>query len=269
MARDLSEQEREFIDALAGDTGQGLDAWMLAIAASGHAGRNDIIDWLRQKGFAFSKASWLERIHHNGGRLIYGDLDMRAVGHERVQAQVAQVTARAERTPELKVVAGPTRQNEPERPATVRAEPKTERLVTAAGPAGGTNGADLNVPVPAVAPAASEAEIDTLLTAAKGLRPLALLVLRELEQLLPGVVRQAAPPFLLIASPVPFAALLPAPKDVRLYADFGPATRDRTRKAESTRIAAPFPDCLVVNDARQIDDRFRELLAAAYTRSLK
>ena len=44
---------------------------MAAIAESGRTERNDIIDWLRHQGFQFSWASWLERIHHNGGRLIY------------------------------------------------------------------------------------------------------------------------------------------------------------------------------------------------------
>ena len=44
---------------------------MTAIAGSRSDNRNDIIDWLRQQGFTFAHASWLERIHHNGGRLIY------------------------------------------------------------------------------------------------------------------------------------------------------------------------------------------------------
>jgi hypothetical protein len=72
MTTDFSLRERAFVEALADDTGRDLAGWMAAIAASELSGRNEIIDWLRQEGFTFSKASWIERIHHNGGRLIYG-----------------------------------------------------------------------------------------------------------------------------------------------------------------------------------------------------
>jgi hypothetical protein len=75
MSTDFSQKERAFVAALAEETGRDLEAWMAAIAASGLAHRNDIIDWLRQQGFTFSNASWIERIHHNGGRLIYGATD--------------------------------------------------------------------------------------------------------------------------------------------------------------------------------------------------
>ncbi len=68
-----AEKEREFVAGLAEDTGRDLAGWMTAIAESGHTERNDIIDWLRHQGFQFAWASWLERIHHNGGRLIYAD----------------------------------------------------------------------------------------------------------------------------------------------------------------------------------------------------
>jgi hypothetical protein len=73
MATDFGEKERAFIDGLKENTGRELGEWMQAIAAAGLPHRNDIIDWLRHKGFMFSKASWLERIHHNGGRPIYAD----------------------------------------------------------------------------------------------------------------------------------------------------------------------------------------------------
>ena len=73
MATDFGEKERAFIDGLKENTGRDLAEWMQEIAASGHVQRNDIIDWLRHKGLMFSKASWLERIHHNGGKPIYAD----------------------------------------------------------------------------------------------------------------------------------------------------------------------------------------------------
>jgi len=71
MAIDYGERERAFIDGLTENSGRDLAAWMAAISAADLPHRNDIIDWLRRQGFMFSKASWLERIHHNGGRPIY------------------------------------------------------------------------------------------------------------------------------------------------------------------------------------------------------
>ena len=78
MTTGFSGKERVFVDSLQTETGRDLAAWMAVIGASGLSHRNDIIDWLRQEGFSFSNASWMERIHHNGGRLIYGDLPEKA-----------------------------------------------------------------------------------------------------------------------------------------------------------------------------------------------
>jgi len=73
MAADYGEKERAFIDGLKENSGRDLGEWMAAIAEQNLPHRNDIIDWLRRQGFMFSRASWLERIHHNGGRPIYAD----------------------------------------------------------------------------------------------------------------------------------------------------------------------------------------------------
>ncbi len=73
MVTHFTAKERAFVNALKADTGRDLDAWMIAIRASGYTVRNDVIDWLRQQGFTFAHASWLERIHHNGGKLIYAE----------------------------------------------------------------------------------------------------------------------------------------------------------------------------------------------------
>lgn len=272
MARDLAEQERAFIDALPADTGRGLAGWMAAIADSGLGTRNDIIDWLRQQGFTFSNASWLERIHHNGGRLIYGEVDLRAVAapiaeRARAQSPAAKVTepageAAAGERPEPVPVLQPLQV--PERLPEWAVEPGPAHSPTPAI-------AELNnKAVSAPSDGASEADVSALLTAAKGLRPLAELVLREMDGVIPGLTRNIEGPFLVIASPAPVAALLPQPKDIRLYADFGPEARDRTKKADAARAGQiPYPDMLVLNDARQIDGRFRELVALAYTRTLK
>jgi hypothetical protein len=71
MAREAEEEEREFLAGLKARTGRDLAEWMAAIAAQGFADKNEVIDWLREQGLPFARASWLERIHKNGGKPIY------------------------------------------------------------------------------------------------------------------------------------------------------------------------------------------------------
>ncbi len=220
-----AEKEREFVAGLAEDTGRDLKGWMTAIAASGHTERNDIIDWLRHQGFQFAWASWLERIHHNGGRLIYADV---TPGQPRV----------------------------PMRPAAskdVEDEPPSRELAAfrPAKPISSPIGAD----------------IQSLLSEAKGLRPLAEHILREVGRAVPGTEFAVVGPLIAISSSKPFAALHPGPKKLRLYANFGPAGANRSKPAEPiNRSAPPFPEMLVLDDARSIDEDFRRLIRAAAAR---
>lgn len=71
MARDEREEEEAFLGELKSRSGRDLAEWMAAITAQGFADKNQTIDWLRAQGFPFARASWLERIHTNGGRPIY------------------------------------------------------------------------------------------------------------------------------------------------------------------------------------------------------
>ena len=73
MSRNYAELEDELITDLASRTGRDLGQWMAAIEAAGLTDKNAIIDWLRPQGLTFAHASWLERIHNNGGRPIYLD----------------------------------------------------------------------------------------------------------------------------------------------------------------------------------------------------
>ena len=93
MSKHFSGKERAFVDELARDTGHDLAHWMSEITTRDLMHRNDIIDWLRQQGFTFARASWLERIHHNGGRLIYADVaepSMAAGGRRKALAAVGR-----------------------------------------------------------------------------------------------------------------------------------------------------------------------------------
>lgn len=250
MGTDYAEKEREFVDSLADDTGRDLDQWMHAIAVAGHAQRNDIIDWLRQQGFAFPRASWLERIHHNGGRLIYAGDAANAPPLRRLGA--APRKAPAIISPDNAAL--PSQNAEPE----VLDNPSEKSEV----PIG---------PGPVFSTAAQDDDVARFLVAAKGLKPLADFILREVEAAVPGINYAVATPYLTIAAPAAFAALHAAPKELRLFADFGVSAGNRVRKADASaaRGVPPFPEVLVLNDARQIDGAFRDLVASAYTRALK
>jgi hypothetical protein len=221
MATDYAEKEREFIAGLAGDTGRDLEGWMQAIAVSGIANRNDIIDWLRLQGFAFAKASWLERIHHNGGRLIYaGDVAAKGVTHDEAP--------KAPPTPTPTPILAPA--------------PALSQALT---PFGG--------------------DVATLLLAAKGLRPLADLVLRDIATAIPHVTFEARAPLIVMRAPFPFAALLPGAKQLKLYAAFDASGDARITTADAVHKAPPpFPAMIVLNDARSIDHTFRDLIAMAH-----
>lgn len=260
MGTDYAEKEREFIESLADDTGRDLDQWMQAISAAGHSQRNDIIDWLRQQGFAFPKASWLERIHHNSGRLIYGGNAVVTVPVRPAHSLPAHVIPAHAR----RLASAP--QDETVTAAASASPAPNKTNTNVAGSRATEYGADLGH-----VPGSSPDEVAQFLSAAKGLKPLAEFVLREMEAAIPGISYAVAAPYLSIAAPAAFAALFPAPKELRLYADFGAGSGERVRKADTTagRGAPPFPNVLVLNDARQIDATFRDLVAAAYTRALK
>jgi hypothetical protein len=109
MSRDYGEMEKEFIADLKSRTGRDLGEWMAAIDAASLADKNEIIDWLRPQGFTFAHASWLERIHHNGGKPVYD------------HGTAVPATA----LPPTPVMPPPSSSQQPEAPATARAAPAT------------------------------------------------------------------------------------------------------------------------------------------------
>jgi hypothetical protein len=73
MAKGEREEEEALLADLKARTGRDLAEWMAAITAQGFTDKNETIDWLRSQGIPFARASWLERIHNNGGKPIYAD----------------------------------------------------------------------------------------------------------------------------------------------------------------------------------------------------
>ncbi len=228
MATDFGEKERAFIDGLKENTGRDLAEWMQEIATSGQLHRNDIIDWLRHKGLMFSRASWLERIHHNGGKPIYADAPKDAP------------------------------RSRPRR----RREGVLATTLPIASPA-----ADTPAPVPPPPVSAPSSDIDALLAKAKAYRPLAQHVLAKIKSVRPAAGFTARDSAIAIGDPNVFAALGISAKELRLHLALGEHPFDDVvRKGQAgggLGKGEALTHMLVLTDARQIDQRLLELVALA------
>lgn len=220
MARDEAEEEREFLSDLKIRSGMDLAGWMEAIGEQGFSDKNEVIDWLRAQGFPFARASWLERIHSNGGRPIYLDDGTRS---------------------------------RPPRPAA----PPQPTLVTAA-------------PTPPPAPVAQEdtARLEALIAAAKGYRPLYVMLEGAIRQAVADVTFVPKAHYISVCAPIEFAAIAPAASEIRL----GLALGDRPHDANlgPSRIRGPdstITHMLVLKDARQINPETRALITAAHAQA--
>jgi hypothetical protein len=162
MISGYGDKEREFLDALQADTGRSLADWMEAISAADVSGRNEIIDWLRRQGFRFSRASWLERVHHNGGQPIYAG---RAAAERPAARPVPRGPARPARSPSATALGS--------RPLQPPPQPAAQAYAT--------------VPLPAPAhPDPLSPQITAITAKAKAFRPLADYLLREAARIVPG-----------------------------------------------------------------------------------
>lgn len=216
MATDYAEMEREFLAGLEADTGHDLAGWMALIDQQNLAHRNDIIDWLRAKRFTFAWASWLERIHHNGGQPIYG-------GHPPPVIATAPRDAPA--------------------PRPTRAQPALASIAASSPP----------VATPAPAPENHEA-LAALLAKAKAYRPLAEHLLREVRKAIPGIAVTVQDGAVSLGRPVAFAILAISPRELRLGLDLGEDAG--TTSMPRGRLPGPLAGIshvIVLTDARQID----------------
>lgn len=245
MSIDYGERERQFLETLKADTGRALDEWMAAIATEGLTHRNDIIDWLRRQGFMFSKASWLERIHNNGGRPIYA-----GAGVPRARAR-PRAAAPPRPRPSASATASPflTAPAPPERPAA----------------APGATGA-----VHARAASAAEpdpAAIDALLARAKAFRPLAVYVIAEIRKTLPGVAVAPRDGYLAFrVGDTDFAILAVSAKDLRLALSLKSAPAGvplEAARLPAARGAPAASHMAVLTDARQITPALLAAVAQA------
>ena len=242
MSTDYGQKERQFLVSLKADTGRDLGEWMDAISAEGLERRNDIIDWLRRQGFMFSKASWLERIHHNCGRPIYDD----------AHAKRPPAARRRDRAPPA---GGPAVSA-----ALVSASPgDTPQSLPSIPPLDGLEKPD-----------AGRDMLEQLLAKAKALRPLALFVLREVAKAVPGARLRPDAAYVSIARAREFAVLALSPRELRLGLVLGETPFDRPLEAArfppASRISASITHMIVLTDARQVNERLLALVKEAAAR---
>jgi hypothetical protein len=221
MSTDYAEKEREFLATLEEDTGRGLAAWMEAISAQGLANKNEIIDWLRQQGFMFSKASWLERIHDNGGKPIYAP----ATGPGRVAA-----------SDEILPAAAPPAQKPVTRQADEISEPE---------------------PMPVPAPPTSDA-LGDLLARAKAMRPLAQHVLGLIAKTVPGTRLLPRASHVSLERHGEFAVLTVGQKELRLGLALADKPADEALQPAkfanpALRISPAITHMVILTDARQVN----------------
>jgi hypothetical protein len=265
MSTDYAQMEGELLAWLECDTGRDLPGWMAAIAAAGHTDRNAIIDWLRQQGFIFAHASWLERIHNNGGRPIY----LEAVPPSR---RPDKGSGEPRQTVELPP---------PPVPASGAAPPADTLPMASAPPAVSSPPADtappaavapaVTAPPPTPPPAAVPAPvrgrvplpeaITAHLSRARAYAPLATHLLRVLLDAVPDARTAIAGEAVVLARGepgMPFAAILATPREVRLLLALPErAPEPPFDKAKPTGlpadVAARFGHGLSLTDARRVD----------------
>lgn len=244
MSIDYGERERQFLETLKADTGRTLEEWLAAIAAEGLTHRNDIIDWLRRQGFMFSKASWIERIHNNGGRPIYADTGAPRTRRPRTPA------------PPFLVVADTQPAAAPPQPAP-QPQPQPPTLPPPPQPA---------APVPAPPAAETAPALDTLLARAKAFRPLAVFVIAEVRKTVPGVAvlpRDGHVVFRHRDADIALLAISARELRLGLALKGAPAIPTELPRFPSVRGAPPMSHMVVLTDARQITPALLGAVAGA------
>lgn len=216
-------KEREFLDALKADTGRTLDEWMQAIADAGLSERNDIIDWLRRQGFRFSRASWLERVHHNGGKPIYGG----AVAPERTTMLRATRPPRDRSLGKAALPASPP--------------PSTPTRVAPAAAPTPRPAADFYALAAGARPASTSDPMDPaiaqLTAKAKAYRPLAEFLLREIAKAVPDATYAVRGQQVVMIASSEFAILAVSPRELKLSLPGGALSLTDARQIDAALIA--------------------------------
>jgi hypothetical protein len=300
MANDERDEEREFLAGLKARTGRDLAEWMAAIAAQGFQDKNEIIDWLRTEGLPFARASWLERIHRNGGKPIHAGSQAAVSGPQRLTPGHGgpAVGALPAATPPRLVVVPPVPRPQPSPvqaipvPQRAPSQPPVQVVATQlppppvqAAPLEHGVSPDLrrgagSDPKPASKPAkkapkppprieapADPAALEKLVAVAKGYRPLYHHLEAQIRRAIPGVVVAARDRYVAIGAPLELAAVTLHPTEIRLGLALGDRPFDATLQQAKLRGPGPtITHMLVLTDARQVNDELLALVKAANAR---
>jgi hypothetical protein len=221
------EEEREFLERLQARTGRDLAEWMAAITLERFTDKNAVIDWLRAQGFTFQRASWLERIHANGGKPIFADMPVKVSPPK----PAAEAPAAAPAT------------------AAPKAEPLPQPVAA----------------VPPSADAA--AALEKLIAGAKGYRPLYQMLESAIRGAVPEVVLSPRTGYISYGAPVEFAAVTLHATEVRLGLDLGDRPFDAQVQKTKLKGPGPgITHMVVLTDARQINGELLGLIKAAHER---
>jgi hypothetical protein len=232
MRTDPATRELEFIAELAAETGLDLAAWMREIDGAASLDRNATIDWLKARHVYFRRASramWLERIHHNGGRPIFDGAAPAVIVDDGPPSRPS----------------GPTPATAPHAAAEPAIEPS---------------------PTPAPVRAASAAEIEPVLARGKAYRPLAQYLIAEIRKALPGLVLAVERDLVVLAAPHTFGAIDVRPKEIRLglaLADAASPPLTPGRLVGSTVV----DHIVALTDARTIDAQLLDVVRTAAQRA--
>lgn len=261
MATDYGEKEREFLDGLKESTGRDLSEWMAAISEKDLPHRNDIIDWLRHQGFMFSQASWLERVHHNGGRPIYADSATANLMAGRLTRERAAEKPVADQSYAEAAGTEPPLPEQPPEPMPIPAVRPTAQP-------------DAKAAAPAAVPPASD-DLAPVLAKAKAYRMLAQHVITQVKSVRPDARFSARSNHIVMADPEEFAVLAVTGKELRLHIALGDEDGgDVVKKGSSPPGLGPpglgksdrLTHMIVLTDARQIDRRLLDIVARAAAR---
>lgn len=191
MSTDYAEKEREFLATLEEDTGRSLGQWMAVISSENLADKNDVIDWLRAQGFMFWKASWLERIHSNGGKPIYAGIGAAAATDGAPVIDTAPPAVAPASQPAVTI------------------DPEVVASAPWAAPPATSEVSPLKTPPDLPA-------IEELVVRGKALAPLARHMMREIQRAVPACQIQPSHNALVFRTEREFAVLVIGPKELKL-----------------------------------------------------
>ena len=222
------EEEREFLERLQARTGRDLAEWMAAITLERFTDKNAVIDWLRAQGFTFQRASWLERIHDNGGKPIFADMPVKPSPPKPAAEAPAAAPA----------------------PTAPKAEPPPQAAAAAAPP-----------------PANAAAALEKLIAGAKGYRPLYQMLESAIRGAVPDVVLSPRAGYISYGAPAEFAAVTLLATEVRLGLDLGDRPFvAQVQKTKLKGPGPGITHLVVLTDARQINGELHALIKAAHER---